>query len=247
MNDISPGTAPDSCRINKELTNRLIALSIDRARQLWGDDADTSISLVCHSHPFDCAFSAWAEEWSRKSGVEIEMLNAEMASSNLLAFGIQGRQIMIAGNDCVDTVTDILDKIIDPDDQKSKCTETVYLHPDVYPLSEYQVLHDDPTGKEVVDPVPTIRTAASILARHAGCRGIEAAMDLALSSLRRRGFFASDDDNDVGGADSTTPMNVVECILDAVMAAALAPGYMGLLQTLRASPVVPCRCQRAWA
>ena len=135
---------------------------------------------------------------------------------------------MIAGDEYADILDDILLKLGALDPSGSRCTEIVYLHPDVYPLSEYQIS----ASQEAVDPVSTVWAAASILASHASCKGIEAAMDLAVSSLRRRNILPSDDH---GANTHTSTMEMVECILDTVKAASLAPGYMGLLQTLRGS------------
>ncbi|CAF9928813.1 MAG: hypothetical protein ALECFALPRED_004149 [Alectoria fallacina] len=113
--------------------------------------------------------------------------------------------------------------------QETRCTENVSLHPDVYDLSEYQTVHgsaDDIAGKGLVNPAATIRAAASILEHHAGCKGIQAAIELALLSLRPRNKVTLDQGGDV----STT--KVIDSILDTVTAAPRPPSRMRISQSL---------------
>ena len=212
-------------QFSKELTNRIIAYSIDRARQLWGDDAIASVSIVYKSHLFDGIFGTWAKDWSEEYNIKIKFVQPATAYRNLLAYGIRGRELIIAGNEWADAMHDILLNIFGLDAQQTRCTENVYLHPDVYGLSEYQNVHgstDDITSKALGNTAATVRAAALILERHAGCKGIEAAMEVALSSLRRRNMVTPDEE----GRTSTT--EVVDCILDTMTAACLAPSYLGL-------------------
>ena len=214
-----------SYQFSKELTNRVIAYSIDRARQLWGDNTITSVSIVYKSHLVDGVFGTWAEDWSEEYDIKIKFVQPATAYKDLLAYGIRGRELIIAGNEWADTMHVILLNIFGLDAQQTRCTENVYLHPDVYGLSEYQNVHsstDDITIKGLGSPAATVRAAALILERHAGCKGIEAAMELALSSLRRRNMVTPDHEG------STSPTEVVDRILDTMTAACLAPSYLGL-------------------
>ena len=221
------GTVSRSCQFSKELTNRIITYSIGRARQLWGEGAIASIGLIYKFHLFDGVFSAWAKEWSEEHGIKIDFVQPDTANRNLLAYGIRGRQLMIAGNEWADIMHVVLLNIFGQGAQETRCTENVYLHPDVYGLSEYQTVHgsaDDIAGKGLVNPTATVRAAASILERFAGCKGIKADVELALLSLRRRNAVTQDQ----GGTKST--MEVVDSILDSVTTAPLPALERGLSQ-----------------
>ena len=204
----------------------MITYSIDRACQLWGDGAINSVSMVYTFDASDGVLSTWAKEWSKQYGVKIAFVQPDMVSRHILAHGIRGRHLMIAGNEWAETMHTILLKTFGFDAQKPRCIESVYMHPDVYGLSEYQIVHgsaDDFAGKRLANPVATIRTAAFILEQHAGCKGVEAAMDIALSSLRRRSLATQEQGHD--------RLKFVDSILDTMTAASLAPTYLAFSQT----------------
>lgn len=199
-----------TCQFSKALTERIIAYSINRAKGIWGSNIFDAVNMVYKFHLFDGVFSIWAEEWSKKFGVKINFVQPDTANRNLLAFGIRGRQLMIAGNEWADIMHVILLNLFGQGAQEARCTENVYLHPDLHGLSEYQTVHgsaDDLTGKGIVNPSATVRAAAAILERHAGCKGIEEAMDRTLLILQRRNAVTPDQ----GGNMSST--EVVDSIL----------------------------------
>ena len=204
----------------------MIRYSINRARQLWGDGAINSVSMVYMFDVSDGVFSAWAKEWSKQYGVKIAFVQPDMVSRHILAHGIQGRHLMIVGNEWAETMHNIFLETFRLDGQEPRCIEHVYMHPDVCGLSEYQIVHgsaDDFAGKGLANPVPMIRTAASILEHHAGCKGVQAAMEVALSSLRRRNLATPEQGHNRS--------KFVDSILDTMTAASLAPTYLGLSQT----------------
>ena len=204
----------------------MITYSINRARQLWGDGAINSVSLVYMFDVSDGVFITWAKEWSKQYRVKIAFVQPDMVSRHILAHGIQGRHLMIVGNEWAETVHAILLETFRLDAREARCIENVYMHPDAYGLSEYQIIHgsaDDFAGKGLADPVAMIRTAASILEHHAGCKGVEAAMEIALSSLRRRNLATPEQGHNRS--------KFVDSILDTMTAASLAPTYLGLSQT----------------
>lgn len=88
-----------TCQFSKALTERIIAYSINRAEGIWGSNVLDVVNMAYKFHLFDGVFSIWAEEWSRKFGVKLNFVQPDMANRNLLAFGIRGRQLMIAGNE----------------------------------------------------------------------------------------------------------------------------------------------------
>ena len=204
----------------------MITYLIDRARQLWGDVAINSVSMVYMFDASDGVFSTWAKEWSKKYGVKIAFVQPDMVSRHILTHGIRGRHVIIAGNEWAETMHTMLLETFGLDAQEPRCIENVYMHPDVYGLSEYQIVHgsaDDFAGKGLANSVAMIRTAASILEYHAGCRGVEAAMEVALSSLRRRNLATPGQGHDRS--------RFIDSILDTMTAASLAPTYLGLSQT----------------
>ena len=181
--------------------------------------------MVYKFHLFDGVFSAWAKEWSNEHSINIEFVQPDTANMNLLVFGIRGRKLMIAGNEWADIMHVILLDMFGLGAQETRCTENVYLHPDVYGLIEYQTVHgsaDDIAGKGIFNPVATVRAAASILERHAGCKGIGEAIELALLSSRRRYIITPDQ----GGNKSTT--EIVDSILETVTAAPSHRSEIGL-------------------
>lgn len=217
--NLSGDSVSRTCQFSKALTERIIAYSIDRARELWGAAAPDSVNMVYKFHLFDGVFSLWAKEWSKMYGVKINLVQPDTANRNILAFGIQGRQLMIAGNEWADIMHVILLNMFGQGAQEARCTENVYLHPELHGLSEYQTVHgsaDDIAGKGIVNPSATLRAAAAILERHAGCKGIEAAIDGALLVLGRRGAVTPDQ----GGQMSSS--EVVDSILDILAKAKMA-------------------------
>lgn len=204
----------------------MITYSIDRAYQLWGDGAIDSVSMVYMFDASDGVFSTWAKEWSKQYGVKIAFVQPDMVCRHILAHGIRGRHLMIAESKWAENMHTILLKTLRLNAQEPRCLENVYMHPDVYGLSEFQIVHgfaDDFAGKGLANPVAVIRTAASILEHHTGCKGVEAAMEVALSSLRRRNLATPEQGHDRS--------KFVDSVLDTMTAASLAPTYLGLSQT----------------
>ncbi|MFB8173476.1 isocitrate/isopropylmalate family dehydrogenase, partial [Kitasatospora purpeofusca] len=86
---------------------------------------------------------------------------------------------------------------------------------------EYQTVHgsaDDLAGRDVVNPVATLRAAARIAERHAQCPGAEAALEAALAAVRGRGIRTPD----LGGQAGTT--EVADAVLAELTAGATGVG-----------------------
>ena len=133
----------------------------------------------------------------------------------------------IAGNEWADIMHVMLLNMFGQGAQEARCTENVYLHPELHGLSEYQTVHgsaDDIAGKGVVNPFATVRAAAAILERHAGCKGIEDAMDRTLLILQRRNAVTPDQ----GGNMSSN--EVVDSILDILTKARTPVGALDYQQ-----------------
>lgn len=206
----------------------MIAFSLQRARQLWGPHAIDSVSMVYKFHLFDGIFSIWAKEWSKEHGVRVEFVQPDTANRNLLAFGVRGRQLMIAGNEWADIMHVIILDMLGQGAQEARCTENVYLRPDVQGLSEYQTVHgsaDDIAGQGLVNPSATVRAAAAILERHGACHGVEALIDRTLLTLRRMNVVTRDQ----AGDKSTT--ECVDAILQNVESALTIPPPSDITQS----------------
>ncbi|MCJ1384400.1 hypothetical protein MMC17_007516 [Xylographa soralifera] len=225
QHDASHSTVSRSCKFGKELGGRIIAYSIGRARQEWGGGDIESVMMVYKFHLFDGVFSTWAKEWSEEYGVNVQFVQPDTANRNLLAFGIRGHQLMIAGNEWADIMHVMLLDMFGRGAQETRCTENIYLKPQLNGLSEYQTVHgsaDDIAGKEIVNPSATIRAAASILERHGGCKGLEESVDQALHISHQRNATTPDQ----GGSLSTTVM--VDSVLSILAASPSPPGAEGL-------------------
>ena len=217
------GTIYRTCKFSRELTGRIVSYSLGRARKLWGENAIDSVLMVYKFHLFDGALSLWAQEWSEKYGIKVQFVQPDTANRNLLAFGIQKRQLMIAGNEWADIMHSILLDKFQKGPQEARCTENIYLHSRVHGLVEYQTVHgsaDDIAGKGVVNPMATIRAAAAILERHGGCNGAERIVDYTLEILHRRRIVTPDQ----GGSMSTK--KVVDSFLDIIPSTASLSGEL---------------------
>lgn len=210
-NDVGEGIVSRTCHFSKELFGRIVSYSMDRARQLWGPDAIDSIAMVYKHHLFGSTFDGWAKQLSKQYAVKVEFIQPDTMNRNLLAFGIQGRRLVIAGNEYADIMQVIFINMFGQQVQETSYAENVYLHPKLHNLSEYQTVHgsaDDLVGKGVVNPTATIKAAAAILERHAGCTGLEETLNSTLRTLLRRNATTPDQ----GGSLSTAEF--VHAVLD---------------------------------
>ena len=91
-----------TCEFSEALTESIIAYSINRADEIWGARNIDSVNLVYKFHLFDGVFSIWAEEWSKKFGLKIKLVQPDTANRKLLVFGVRGHHSMIAGNEWAD-------------------------------------------------------------------------------------------------------------------------------------------------
>ncbi|KGO37242.1 hypothetical protein PEX1_011930 [Penicillium expansum] len=180
-----------SSYFSKKVFEQVLTFSLARARETWGPETPiTTATLVYKFHLFDGLFYSWAKEWKEYYGVDIQFIQGDTMNRNLLAFGVQGHQLMICANEYADIMQTMLLDRLGFGAQESACAENVYLSAGVKQgLSEYQTAHgsaDDITGKGVVNPTATIRAAAALLERHGGCQGIQRQMDVTLEEMRAK-------------------------------------------------------------
>ena len=204
-NIVSDGKVSRSCQFSKETTGRIIAYALSRARNQWGTGVVESITMVYKHHLFGDTFEVWAKAWSEKFGVKIDIVQPDTMNRNVLAFGLGGKRLIIAGNEYADIMEAILLDQFGQGVQETSYAENVYLSPQVHGLSEFQTVHgsaDDLTGKNMVNPTATIKAAAAILERYGGaeCVGVLDTVKDAIQVLRRENMVTPDQ----GGSMSTS-------------------------------------------
>lgn len=114
---------------------------------------------------------------------------------NILAFGVQGHQLIIAGNEYADIMEVLFLDMFDQGVQETSYSENVYLAPATSKLVEFQTVHgsaDDLTGQGIVNPSATLKAAATILKRYGRCKGIESAMDYTIETLEQQKICTPD-------------------------------------------------------
>ncbi|KAH1739478.1 hypothetical protein KXX09_003785 [Aspergillus fumigatus] len=182
-----------TAHFSKAVFTRILSFALVRANQLWG--GTNSVTMVYKFHLFDGLFHTWATEWERTFGVRIRFVQGDTMNRDLLAFGVSGHNLLISGNEYADIMQTILLDKSGLGAQESACAENVYLHPDVWGLSEYQTAHgsaDDLVGKGIVNPTATIRAAAAVLEDQAGCAGATQRVDYVLGDLGAKGIRTPD-------------------------------------------------------
>ncbi|MCJ1372498.1 hypothetical protein MMC20_003723 [Loxospora ochrophaea] len=189
-------TVSRTCQFSKQVMGRIVSYSLRRARETWADDVTVAaVTMVYKHHLFNGIFDVWASDWSKELGVQIKFIQPDTMNRNLLAFGLEGHQLVIASNEYADIMEVMFLNAFDQRVQETCYAENVYLHPELQCLSEYQTVHgsaDDLVGKNAVNPSATIRAAAAILEQHGGCHGIEKAMDGVLESLLHKHAITPD-------------------------------------------------------
>ncbi|PIG84248.1 isochorismatase family hydrolase [Aspergillus arachidicola] len=152
--------------------DQILEFALERAKEEWGvENVPKAVILVYKFHLFDGVLS-WAPHWQRRFGIELDFIQPDTMNRNLMASGIQGRRIIIAGNEYADIIQPVFLKWFSNATIETMCAENVYLSPSLHRLSEYQTVHgsaDAIAGQGLVNPFATIRAAAAILERHGGC------------------------------------------------------------------------------
>lgn len=188
--------APDALAVSrtshfdKAIFSRIVAFALSRARKCWGENVKIdSLILVYKHHLFDGVFDVWAQEWSKEHGLQISFVQPDTMNRNILAFGVHGRQLIIAGNEYADIMEVLFIDMFGHGVQETSYSENVYLSPATNHLVEYQTVHgsaDDLTGKGIVNPTATLKAAAAILEHHGLCTGIESAMNRAIEAMTQQ-------------------------------------------------------------
>ncbi len=210
-NTHTEGEVTRTLTFSREITGAVVEHALERARRTWPDGRIGRILMAYKFHLLDGAFDAWVADLSERLGVRIEVFQPDTVNRNLLAHGLPDRTLLIAGNEWADIMHVVLLDRYGSDRQENRCTENVCLDPALRGLVEYQTVHgsaDDLAGRDLVNPVATVRAAALVAEHHAGCPGAVAAVEDALAVLDERGIHTPD----LGGRHSTS--DVVDALLD---------------------------------
>jgi tartrate dehydrogenase/decarboxylase/D-malate dehydrogenase len=203
----------------RDITAEVIEFALLAAARHWPGQRPEQIVMAYKFHLLDGVFGAWVREAADRLGVRITLCQPDTVNRNLVEHGFGRRTLVIAGNEWADIMHVLLLDRFGRQRQENRCTENHHLHPAVRGLVEYQTVHgsaDDLAGRDEVNPTATVRAAAAIAARHAGCAGAVEAVERALESLRDNGIGT----RDVGGRQGTTAF--VDALLDALAAQPVA-------------------------
>ncbi|MHC3460713.1 isocitrate/isopropylmalate family dehydrogenase [Streptomyces flavovirens] len=212
-NEHTPGYVRRVTEFSREITEKVLHHALGRARRQWPDEGPARIVMAYKFHLLDGALDAWAEAFAQRHDVDVQVVQPDTVNRNLIAHGPADRTVLVAGNEWADIMHVVLLDRFGAGRQEEHCTRNVHLHADVHGLVEYQTVHgsaDDLAGRDLVNPVATVRAAAAVAERHAGCDGAVAAAERALAHLGEAGIRTPD----LGGRHSTTA--VVDALLDAL-------------------------------
>lgn len=206
----SPGVLTRTMQFSQEITDDVIAHALARARQQWPDGGADRIVMAYKFHLLDGALDDWVRAAAERHRVRIELSQPDTVNRNLIQHGLPRRTVVVAGNEWGDIMHVVLLDRYGVDKQENRCAENVHLHPDLAGLVEYQTVHgsaDDLAGRDTVNPVATVRAAATIVERHCGGTGVIESTERALAAVTARGVRTPD----LGGRHSTTA--VVDALL----------------------------------
>ncbi|WP_410599541.1 isocitrate/isopropylmalate family dehydrogenase [Amycolatopsis sp. lyj-90] len=210
-NSHGPGVVHRTMKFSAEITGKVVAAALERARRQWPGEQVERVVMAYKFHLLDGALGDWVEEIAARHGVEIALAQPDTVNRNLIEHGLPRRTVIIGANEWADIMHVVLLDRLGSERQENRYTENIHLRPDVAGLVEYQTVHgsaDDLAGLGIVNPVATIRAAAAIAERHAGCAGAIKSTEDALDSVGRQGITTPD----LGGPHSTT--EVTEAVVD---------------------------------
>lgn len=212
-NEHRPGHIRRTTEFSREVTDKVLRYALHRARLEWPGEEPAAIVMAYKFHLLDGALDQWAADFAERSGVEVRVFQPDTVNRNLITHGPADRTVLVAGNEWADIMHVVLLDRFGAGRQEDHCTRNVHLHGDVDGLVEYQTVHgsaDDLEGRDLLNPVATVRAAAAIAERHADCAGAVSAAERALARIRQEGIATPD----AGGRHTTTA--VVTALLDAL-------------------------------
>ncbi|KAL2819612.1 homo-isocitrate dehydrogenase [Aspergillus cavernicola] len=183
---------------SRAIFDQILEFALQRASDEWGaQNVPRSVTMVYKFHLIDGVFQAWAPHWKSKFGVDVDFVQPDTMNRNLMAFGVQGRRIVIAGNEYADIIQPVFLRWFSNSTPETMYAENIYLHPSLRGLSEYQTVHgsaDGIAGQGLVNPFATIRAAAVMLEHHAGdsFKGVQGLTEKAIQNLLERKITTPD-------------------------------------------------------
>ncbi|KAE8157645.1 hypothetical protein BDV40DRAFT_304930 [Aspergillus tamarii] len=139
--------------------DQILEYALERDKEEWGVvNVPKAVTLVYRFHLFDGVFQAWAPHCQRRFGIELDFIQPDTLNRNLMATGVQGRRIIIAGNKYADIIQSVFLKWFSNTTIVTMYAENVYLCPSLYRLTEYQTVHgsaDAIAGQGLVNPFAT--------------------------------------------------------------------------------------------
>jgi tartrate dehydrogenase/decarboxylase / D-malate dehydrogenase len=223
-NEHRPGVVRRVTEFSREITERILDHAVDRARREWPGEGPARILMAYKFHLLDGALDEWCADYAARHRLDIRVLQPDTVNRNLITHGPADRTLLVAGNEWADIMHVVLLDRFGGGRQEDHCTRNVHLHDEVRGLVEYQTVHgsaDDLQGRDLLNPAATVRAAAAVAERHAGCPGAVAAADRALGVLRANGVRTADQ----GGRSATS--EVVDALLGLLTAPSRPPGTAG--------------------
>ncbi|MFJ4184965.1 isocitrate/isopropylmalate family dehydrogenase [Kitasatospora sp. NPDC089509] len=222
----TPGRVVRTMEFSRAVTEQVVRHAVRAAREQWPTEGPSRVLMAYKYHLLDGALDDWTAGLSAELGVDIGVFQPDTVNRNLIAHGPEDRTVLVAGNEWADIMHVVLLDRYGSERQENRCTENTYLAPELHGLTEYQTVHgsaDDLAGRDLVNPVATIRAAARIAERYGACPGATAAVESGLNAVHARGVMTAD----LGGKSSTT--QVVEELMAELDPPAAGPAPAGPL------------------
>ncbi|KOV83930.1 isocitrate/isopropylmalate family dehydrogenase [Nocardia sp. NRRL S-836] len=210
-NHHEPGIVRRTTTFSAEITERVVLTALRQAERYWPGEPVGPVVMAYKFHLLDGALGEWVADIGARHGVELRLAQPDTVNRNIIEHGLPARSVVIGANEWADIMHVVLLDRLGCERQENRCTENVHLHPAVSNLVEYQTVHgsaDDLEGLGVVNPTATIRAAAAVAERHAGCAGAVARVESALTVVSNQGVRTPD----LGGRHSTG--EVVAAVLE---------------------------------
>lgn len=182
----SSGRVIRTMEFSREVTEKILRFAVDRAGEVWPGEGTARVLMAYKFHLLDGALDDWVAAFRYRHGIDARLFQPDTVNRNMITHGLVDRTVIVAGNEWADIMHVVLLDRFGSERQENRCTENVYLHPDLNGLVEYQTVHgsaDDLEGTDTVNPTATVRAAALIAERHAGCAGAVAAVETALAAV----------------------------------------------------------------
>ncbi|MFD5826270.1 isocitrate/isopropylmalate family dehydrogenase [Lentzea sp. NPDC060358] len=207
----APGVVHRVTTFSREITEKIVVAALRQAQRHWPGEPVRQIVMAYKFHLLDGALGDWVADIGARHGVDLRLAQPDTVNRNIIEHGLPARSVVIGANEWADIMHVVLLDRLGSERQENRCTENVHLHPAVSDLVEYQTVHgsaDDLEGLGTVNPTATIRAAAAIAQRHAGCAGAVERTENALAAVADQGVSTPDR----GGRHSTT--EVVAAVVD---------------------------------